>query len=222
MAHDDRSQSIQRHLDAIRDLQAEEAAADAGNWQPRGYYWLYHIMVGMMLGFVGAAASLLVNIIGSLVVNQHPLQLIRVYLTFPMGESSLEADSGKVLFVGCVLYLITGGLYGIVFHSLMSLYFNKVTIAKRFIVASVIGLALWLVNFYGILLWLQPALLGGNWIVDMVPIWVAAGTHLLFAWTIALIETWGRFEPLANRTPVVGHAGVPSDSNNNPSERPSA
>lgn len=222
MAHDDRSQLIQRHLDAIRQLEVDHATAEAANWQPRGYYWLYHIIVGTMLGFIGAAVSLLANIVGSLIVNQYPLQLIRVYLTFPMGESSLEADSGKVLFVGCVLYLITGGIYGIVFHSLMSIYFHGANLAKRFVVASMVGVALWLINFYGILIWLQPALLGGNWIVEMVPIWVAVGTHLLFAWTMAFIEFWGHFEPLANRTPVHGRGIQTNDSSDNPSERPPA
>jgi len=48
---------------------------------------------------------------------------------------------------------------------------------------------LWGVNFYGILSWLQPALFGGNWIVDpqYLPPWVAAGTHLVFGLSMALL-----------------------------------
>ena len=54
---------------------------------------------------------------------------------------------------------------------------------------------MWIVNFYLILSWLQPALLGGRWIVDQIPIWVAVLTHLAFAWTIWAGEVWGRVEP---------------------------
>jgi hypothetical protein len=46
-----------------------------------------------------------------------------------------------------------------------------------------------------VLSWLQPMLLGGNWILRMVPIGVAALTHLCFAWTVVAGEFWGRFEP---------------------------
>ncbi len=205
MEHHERSNQIRQHLEAIRQLEAEAAVSNGGDshWPPRGYYWLFHIIVGMMLGFIGAAVSLTANVIGSLLVDQRPLELIHVYLTFPMGEAALDAESGKVLFVGCVLYLITGGLYGVVFHLLMSLYFKAAGLGKRMVIASIVGLSLWLVNFYGILSWLQPALLDGNWIVDRIPFWVAAGTHLLFAWTIALVEFWGQFEPMSARTPVM-------------------
>ena len=61
---------------------------------------------------------------------------------------------------------------------------------KRFLLATAFGLVLWIVNFYLILSWLQPLLLGGNWIVTMVPFWVAALTHLAFAWTMLVGELW--------------------------------
>ena len=42
---------------------------------------------------------------------------------------------------------------------------------------------------YAILAWLQPLLFGGRWIVDpaRLPWWVAAATHLVFGWTIAIL-----------------------------------
>ena len=57
------------------------------------------------------------------------------------------------------------------------------------------GLGLWVASFYLVLSWLQPMLLGGNWIVTMIPWWVGALTHLAFTWTLSMGETWGRFEP---------------------------
>ena len=62
-----------------------------------------------------------------------------------------------------------------------------------------VGLGLWIVNFYLVLSWLQPVLLGGNWIVRLVPFWVAALTHLAFAWTMYVVEHWGSFVPYAAR-----------------------
>lgn len=201
MSKDTRERMIQDHLEAIRRLEAEAVAQSRGSvqtWPPDGYYLLWHVLVGVVLGCVGAAVSLGFNALGAPLADEHPLQLIRVFLTFPMGEAALTASSGQVLTVGCILYLVTGGIYGSAFHVVMSTYFAKSSIVARFIVGSLLGLALWVVNFYAILSWLQPMLLGGNWIVEMVPWWVAALTHLVFAWTMLLISYWARFEPEAH------------------------
>ena len=127
-------------------------------------------MVGLMLGLIGAVVSLMFNVIGAPMAGHEPLELIRIYLTFPMGERALTAASGQVLTVGCILYLVTGGLYGIGFHLIMTTYLAKTGTAMRWLIGSAIGLAIWLVNFYLVLSWLQPALLGGNWIVEQVPL----------------------------------------------------
>jgi hypothetical protein len=60
---------------------------------------------------------------------------------------------------------------------------------------GVLSLGIWLVNFYVLLEHLQPALIGGNWIVEQVPWWVAALTHLVFGWTMALLYPYGVFVP---------------------------
>lgn len=63
------------------------------------------------------------------------------------------------------------------------------------------GLALWGVNFYGVLIWLQPALFNGNWILDqkLLPWWVAAGTHVIYGLTMALLYPFGQYLPVATR-----------------------
>lgn len=183
---------IERLYAEIRHLEAEGAPS---SWPPQGYYTAFHVLVGMLLGFVGASSSLLFNIVGSLLVGQHPLQLIRVYLTFPLGEQALGMDSGIALGIGTCLYLATGSLYGIGFHVVISRWFEGAGAGRRFLIATALGIGLWIANFYLVLSWLQPALFGGRWIVQLVPAWVAALTHLVFAWTMLLIEQWGRFEP---------------------------
>jgi hypothetical protein len=190
-----RRQLIQEHLKAIEKLEATPIESSKGGWPPPSYYLLWHVLVGAMFGVLAAAVTLVVNIVGATIFGKHPLELIRVYLTFPMGEASLTEESGKVLTVGCLLYLVTGAAYGVLFHLILSTMFQGASSGKRFVAATVVGLAIWLVNFYGILSWLQPLLLGGNWIIRLMPFWVAALTHLAFAWVMLLMEGWGRFVP---------------------------
>jgi hypothetical protein len=150
-----------------------------------------------LLGGLAGCTSLLLNVVGSVIwpsisgVPQHPLRIIQVYLTFPMGAAALELDSGVLLALGCVLYLGTGMVYGMFFQLAMSYFVPGANLIVRLVVCSVLGLVIWLVNFYGILSWLQPLLFGGNWIVASIPWWVAAVTHLVFGWTMALVYPLG-------------------------------
>jgi len=190
-----RRRLIEEHLEAIRRLEAPPAPEDVAAWPPKGYYLLWHVVIGMTLGGIGALVSLAANMIGAPLFGEAPMKFIRVLLTFPMGESALTAEAGSVLFIGCMLYLATGALFGVGIHLAMSLFFRDAPRGRQFAVATVMGLGLWIFNFYLILSWLQPMLLGGNWIVRLVPIWVAVLTHLCFAWTVVAGEFWGRFEP---------------------------
>lgn len=198
MDSETRRRLIEEHLDAIRSLETQPAAAAvARTWPPDHYYFLWHMVVGLVLGAIGALVSLTANALGAPIFGRRPLELIRVYLTFPMGEAALAAEPGFVLFVGCSLYLATGALYGIAFHLLFSLLFADAPRSRQIVVASAIGVALWIINFYLVLSWLQPLLLGGDWIVRLVPWWVGLSTHLCFVWTMLAGETWGRFEARA-------------------------
>lgn len=162
-----------------------------------GYYGMYHATSGLILGMAGAIASLLFNIIGSLVVRQPPLKIIQVYLTFPLGEQALSSDfgSGIALAIGCCLYIGTGMLLGVLFQMAFARFTPNTTLVSRLLLGTVLGLVVWGVNFYLVLNSLQPALFGGNWIVELVPPWVGAATHLVFAWTMAWLYPWGKFQP---------------------------
>ena len=186
----------------VQTLEAELAGAgQPREWPPRSFYTTYAVLAGFVLGGAGAMASLLFNVVGSLLVHQHPLRLIQVYLTFPLGESGLGLDSGLALAVGCCLYLLTGMVLGIPFQLVLSRWFPSSPAPVRLLVVSALGLALWLINYYVLLAWLQPLLIGGNWIVAQVPWWVAALTHLVFAWTMLLVQPLGRFVVAADYAP---------------------
>lgn len=191
-------------LETLRARVAElerELAAGGGAWQP-GYYTAYYATSGFLLGMFGAAASLLLNVFGSLLVGQHPLQLIRVYLTFPLGDRALsgELDSGLVLAIGCCLYIGTGMLLGILFHLVLTRWGGP-SLPRRLALATALALAVWIAMYYLLLSWLQPLLIGGTrHIVREVPWYVAALTHLVFGWTMALVYPLGLYTPYRSPT----------------------
>lgn len=174
-------------------------------WVPPERYFYYDAASGFLLGVFGSIVSLTFNVIGSVVAGLDPLQLIRVYLTFPLGQQALNlaeaggttrsVPDGLILALGCCLYLGTGMLLGVpVFMSVNLLAKNKGMVA-RVVVAVAVSLAVWAVNFYAILSWVQPAFFGGNWITsgEYLPWWVAAATHAVFGATIAILAPLGQF-----------------------------
>lgn len=194
-------ESLRRRM---RELERELEVRPAGgrDWRYGGYYLTYYATTGFFLGMVGAVTSLVFNIVGSLLFGKHPLEIIRVYLTFGMGESAFEVQEGIALAIGCCLYISTGMLLGVPFHVVLTWATARKSLSMRLLVASLLGLAIWVVNFYLLISWIQPLLFGGDWIVDPkhLPPWVAALTHLVFGWTMAVIYPWGLFEPYRVQT----------------------
>jgi hypothetical protein len=192
----------------VQQLEAEllREQASPEPWQPQGFYGSYYATTGFMLGMLAAVASLLVNVVAAPIAGKHPLDLIRVYLTFPLGEKALALTTGGedvyvvgdgvIVAFGCCLYIATGMVLGMLIHVALSRLIPKAGLPIRLVVASLLATALWAINFYGILAWLQPALFGGNWITDstVLPWWVAFATHLVFGWTMALIYPWGQYQ----------------------------
>jgi len=188
------------------EVDAEAFGQSVGDWARRGYYLAYYATAGFFLGMVAALVSLMFNIVGASLAGENPLQLVKVYLTFGLGGKALDPafDSGLALAMGCVLYIATGMLLGIVFHVILTRYASQAGLLGRLIWASGIAVAVWLVNFYGLLSWIQPLLFGGNWITSTDPVylpwWVALATHLVFGWTMALVYPWGLFQPYRLQT----------------------
>jgi hypothetical protein len=169
-------------------------------WQEPGYNGLHYAKVGLLAGVLAGCTSLVFNIIISMLWPtvtgdaQHPLRILQVYLTFPLGEAALQLSGGLTLALGCMLYLGTGALYGMLFVWAISYLLPRAGLSARLIVCSILALLVWATNFYALLAWLQPLLLGGRWIVELIPWWLGGLTHLVFGWTIALVY------PLADAT----------------------
>jgi hypothetical protein len=188
-------QELDRLRERVRELERELAQQETGSWQATNFYAAYYATTGFMLGGIGALASLMFNVVGATLFGKHPLQLIRVYLTFPLGEEALNIDGGLVLAIGCCLYLATGMLFGVPFYVLLVRYNQPDSWKRRFTISTLLALGLWIINYYAILSWLQPWLIGGNWILREIPIWVAALTHLVYGWTLALLYPLGLYVP---------------------------
>ncbi len=103
-----------------------------------------------------------------------------------------------ILAIGCCLYLGTGMLLGAPFYTLLARLSEGRPVWVRFAVATALAAAMWFVNFYLLLSWIQPALIGGRWITDpkILPPWVALVTHLVFGWTLAAALQLGNVPPL--------------------------
>lgn len=198
----------------VASLEAELAASDVpGPWSPKTFYSGYYATVGFVLGGFAAMVSLLFNVIGSSVAGKYPLEIIRVYLTFPLGAKALEVgsqadkqhfviDDGMILALGCCLYIGTGMVLGSVFHWVIARFAENKPMSAKLILGTVLGAIVWFVNYYLILSWLQPALFGGNWITDnsLLPWWVALATHVVFGWSMALMAPFGAYVPYKRPT----------------------
>lgn len=186
----------------VSELESQIAAeADYEPFRPTGYYTAYYATTGFMLGIFGAMASLLFNVVGSVLTGRHPLEIIRSYLTFPLGDQAFNLpmdQNGLMLAIGCCLYLATGMFLGIPVYLALTRWGAGKSIGVKFMIATIVSLLIWVINFYGILSWLQPEVIDmspENLIVNRVPWWVAAATHLVFGWTMVLVYPLGDFVP---------------------------
>lgn len=205
----------------LQSLKAQVAALEtelAGpqvppDWSPTSFYSAYYATAGFVLGGIAAMVSLMFNVIGSTVAGKHPLEIIRVYLTFPLGARALPlgsnaADSafvigdGTILALGCCLYIGTGMVLGSLFHCVIARFAENRLLGTRLLWGSILGTVVWLINYYLILSWLQPVLFGGNWITnyDFLPWWVALATHLVFGWSMAVMAPFGAYVPYRRPT----------------------
>src|SRR5262245_11552098 len=104
-------QSIEQEIASLRSrmerLEAELATSElrAGREISREYS-AYYMTGGFLLGTIAAMVSLLFNVVGSLSAGKNPLELIRIYLTFPLGQRALQlAEHG-----GARLYAVDDGV----------------------------------------------------------------------------------------------------------------
>jgi hypothetical protein len=83
---------------------------------------------------------------------------------------------------------------GAAFHVLVNFYCPD-RAGLQLALGAAYGLLLWLINFYVVIQWLQMALYGQTYVLELMPAWVAAFTHLVYGVTLGLAQPLGRFVP---------------------------
>ena len=205
-------QAVEQLRSQVQQLQsALNEVAEVRCWPPRRFSASDHVVFGAALGACGSTVALLANVVLAPIAGKHPLELIRVFLTFPLGAEALALAEtaphdpvmrdGMILFLGCCLYLVTGICFGVLFHAAMTRCVQP-TLGNRLLISTILALLLWQVLFSGVLSWLQPLLFRGNWITngEHLPWWVAGATHLFFGWTMAMLAPMARSVPFRPRT----------------------
>jgi hypothetical protein len=185
---------IEEHRAAILALQARLREQTAATWPPAGFYLTFYVVAGMLIGILGSLASFLFNVVGSLVVNQDPLLFLRVYGTVFLGARALTTDDLNFFMLVAVVHFSVGATAGAVFHVLVNRFVPERPLLQVALGAAY-GLCMWVVNFYLVMTWLQPRLVGQPYVLDLMPAWVAALTHLVYGLTLGLLQPLGRFVP---------------------------
>jgi len=141
--------------------------------------------VGSVAGFLGAITSLICNIAGALVLGVEPLRLLRIYATILEGRRALDLSQANFFIAAFAVHIVTGILFGTIFALCARKFCTGL---QRYTLAGAgYGIAIWLVNFYGILSWFQPLLYGKAFILTEIPIAVAVLTHFSYGLTVALV-----------------------------------
>jgi hypothetical protein len=188
-------QEIDQHKNAISALESRIQAMEARPESWPEFYFVYYCVAGLMIGVIGALTSFLFNVVGSMIVHQDPMQLIRVFGTFFVGEEALTSQDLNFLMLVLMSHFSVGSVAGAIYHVTMNKYFADRSYEWKLMMGVAWGLAIWIGSFYLVISWVQPMMVGEAFILDMIPFWVAALTHIVYGVTIGLLEPIGRFTP---------------------------
>jgi hypothetical protein len=181
----ERQETLRRELDRLYDETARvEAALDerlgggVPSWRisPRSI-----VPAGLLLGFVAAAGSLIIEVIVALLMGDHPLQMVRDALSWILGARALALQTGPALAVGTCLFLLVGAAAGLPLHQVLCRLFIAAPGIWRFLVATAVALVLWMASLL---------------ILPGTPFWLSGFTVLVYVYLILLLENWGRRGPV--------------------------
>lgn len=197
------AKEIADHRAALRRLEQRLRTLDqpvSPSWPPEGFYLTYYVIAGILLGILGSIASFVFNVVGSLIVNQDPLRLLRVYGTVFLGASALTTSDLNFFMLVGVVHFSVGAAAGALFHVLVNRFVANRPPTTIIALGAAYGLAMWIVNFYCVLSWLQPRLVGEAYVLRLMPAWIGAATHLVYGLTLGVLQPLGRFVPYQPRT----------------------
>ncbi len=144
--------------------------------------------VGALAGFLGSVTSLVANVLGAWALGIERLMLLRVYATIFEGPDALRVENTSFVAEVLLIHIVVGAMFGIVFVALTSQLPQIRRLVHHAAAGLGFGLLLWIGNFYLILSWLQPLISGDSYIVENIPWWVAALTHICYGLTLAAVD----------------------------------
>ncbi len=204
-AREELHSEIAKHRDAIARLEARlediEGPKPSDPWPPEGFYLTYYVVAGLMLGVLGSLVSFLANVGGSILLGQDPLLFLRVYGTVFLGQEALVTQDLNFFMLVAVVHFSVGAVAGAVFHVFVSLYTPEKALVTVGL-GAVYGLLMWVVNFYVVIQWLQTSLYGQSYVLELMPIWVAIASHVLYGVTLGALQPLGRFVPYRPAVPA--------------------
>jgi hypothetical protein len=185
---------LERHRAAVTRLESELGGeGPTATWPPAGFYLTYYVVAGATIGVLASLTSFACHVVGSLLVRQDPLLFLRVYGTVFLGARALTTDDLNFFMLVAVVHFSVGATAGAVFLILANRYLPDRHVVQ-IVFGALYGLLMWLVNFY-LISRLQPLLWGQSYVLELMPAWVAAGTHLVYGLTLGLLQPLGRFVP---------------------------
>jgi hypothetical protein len=193
-SRDEIVREIELHRAAVAALEAELGDTNGVTWPPVGFYLTFYVVSGAIIGILGSLTSFIFHVLGSLIVRQDPLLFLRVYGTVFLGAKALTTDDLNFFMLVAVVHFSVGASAGAVFHVLVNWLVPDRPVL-HVVLGAVYGLLMWVVNFYVVLSWLQPLLVGEAFVLQLMPIWVSALTHLIYGLTLGILEPLGRFVP---------------------------
>jgi hypothetical protein len=183
---------IAEHREAITQLEAQLPGPAGAVWPPAGFYLTYYVVSGMILGILGSITSFACHVLGSLLVHQDPLRFLRVYGTVFLGPTALATDDLDFFMLVAIVHFSVGAAAGAVFSVLVN-RFAPPRAGVQIALGAAYGLLMWIVNFYVVIAWMQPRLVGQAYVLQMMPVGVAALTHVVYGLTLGLLQPLGRF-----------------------------
>lgn len=186
---------LERHRAAVTRLESELGGeGPTATWPPAGFYLTYYVVAGATIGVLASLTSFACHVVGSLLVRQDPLLFLRVYGTVFLGAEALTTEDLNFFMLVAVVHFSVGACAGAVFHVFVNwLVPDRSTL--QIVLGALYGLVMWVVNFYLVLSWLQPALVGEAYVIQLMPAWIAALTHVVYGVTLGLLQPLGRFVP---------------------------
>jgi cytochrome c oxidase cbb3-type subunit 2 len=192
MTRDEILREIDRHRAEIATLEARLGASSDASWPPEGFYLTFYVVSGMIIGILGSLTSFLFNVVGALLLNEDPLRFLRVYGTVFLGARALATDDLNFFMLVAVVHFSVGAAAGAVFHVFVN-RFVPGRYVLHILLGAAYGVLMWFVNFYVVIAWLQPRLVGEAYVLQLMPVAVAVLTHVVYGVTLGILQPLGRF-----------------------------